>query len=146
MATSRKTNTNREIQRTESWIRLFAPLLEDAKEAIVLGLGDGLHILALQSKYPGLAITVVDPSAKQLLNATLAATPTIRYLETKKGVSTLRLALRATAHPIPILCHRPSWINHNVFFEETLTTLTDREAFDQWYGTPAEFILESLFV
>ncbi len=141
MATENR-NTDREIV---LWLRFIEPKLVDASEAIVLGMGNGAHINSLSERYPNLAITVVDASLNGVTHLDPKGGLPIQYVNSIEGVETLQQAVRHRSKPLPILCFRPSWFPHKIFFQWVYHSLVEFEAPQQWKNSPSEFILESLF-
>lgn len=137
---------NSDTKLISSWLRYTETAVVSAKKVVVVGFGSGEHVRTLQNAYPHLEILVVDPRRELFDSHQSGVSSTIQYISSLEGVKNLKYILAESNFLIPILEYRPCWYPYKVFFDWATYELKASASPQEWKDTPAEFILESLFL
>jgi hypothetical protein len=125
---------------------LTETLAHKSQSLIILGLGDGAHILELLTQFPNLELTIIDPRKELLETFVPPIGSTIRYIHSLEGVQALAQSLSRAELPIPVVSFSQCWYPHKIFFDWAHHQLIDPEAPTRWNKSDSAFILRSLFV
>jgi hypothetical protein len=128
-----------------SWFRYIEPNIKNSAKVVVLGFGDGDHIVEFCNRFPQIELIVVDPRKEKIVNSLHHDICSFQYMSTLEGVSNLQTILMEAKFPIPIIEYRPCWYPYKQFFNWAELTLKSINDLSKWNNTPAEFIMESLF-